>query len=469
VNTPRSLPPLTISVIGCGYLGAVHAAAMAELGHRVIGLDVDAQRVAALSAARPPFHEPGFAELLARTVGSGRLTFTTDYADLAGADVHFLALGTPQRADGLGADLSMIESALDSLLPLLAAREGARTLIVGKSTVPVGTARRLHERVAGATGSGGTAGSGGAAGTPGTPGTTVVWNPEFLREGFAVSDTLRPDRLVYGLADPEGAEAEHEVALLDRVYAPLLATSIPRKVYSLESAELVKVSANSFLATKISFINAISELCDITGADVADVAEAIGMDERIGRKFLRAGVGFGGGCLPKDLRGLISRAGELGAVDSFAFLRDIDAINTGRREYMLRRARAALGDSLEGKRVTVLGAAFKPGTDDVRDSPALDIAVRLAGEGADVSITDPAALANVRARFPSLRATADVEEALAGAELVLLLTEWPLYRDLDPARAGTLVAARRLIDGRNVLDLAAWRRAGWDASGLGRR
>ncbi|WP_152352472.1 UDP-glucose dehydrogenase family protein [Brachybacterium subflavum] len=451
MNQPGSAPTLTVSVIGCGYLGAVHAAAMAELGHRVIGLDVDAQRVTALSAARPPFHEPGFAELLTRTVASGRLTFTTDYADLAGADVHFLALGTPQRADGLGADLSMIESALDSLVPLLAARGGARTLIAGKSTVPVGTARRLHARVAGIAGA------------------TVVWNPEFLREGFAVSDTLRPDRLVYGLADPSGAEAEHEVALLDRVYAPMLATSIPRKVYSLESAELVKVSANSFLATKISFINAVSELCDITGADVADVAEAIGMDDRIGRKFLRAGVGFGGGCLPKDLRGLISRAGELGAVDSFAFLRDIDAINTGRREYMLRRARAALGDSLEGRRVAVLGAAFKPDTDDVRDSPALDIAVRLVGEGADVSITDPAALANVRARFPSLHAIEDVEEALAGAELVLLLTEWPLYRELDPARVGTLVAARRLIDGRNVLDLAAWRRAGWDASGLGRR
>jgi UDPglucose 6-dehydrogenase len=449
VNDSGPAPALTISVIGCGYLGAVHAAAMAELGHRVIGIDVDADRVASLNSARPPFHEPGFADLLARTVADGRLSFTTDYADLADVDVHFLALGTPQRADGLGADLGMIDAALDALTPLLEARAGRPTLIAGKSTVPVGTARRIHSRVCG------------------IEGVTAVWNPEFLREGFAVADTLRPDRLVYGVLDPEDAEAE--VDLMDQVYRPLLDGGIPRRVYNLESAELVKVSANSFLATKISFINAIAELCDITGADVDDVAEAIGMDDRIGRKFLRAGVGFGGGCLPKDLRALISRAGELGAVDSFAFLRDIDAINMGRREYVLRRARAVLGDELEGRKVAVLGAAFKPDTDDVRDSPALDIALRLGEEGADVTITDPAALGQVRHRCPSLRTVEDVEAALHGAELVLLLTEWTHYRELDPAATAALVARPRLIDGRNVLDLAAWREAGWEAVGLGRR
>ncbi|MCW1805151.1 UDP-glucose dehydrogenase family protein [Brachybacterium squillarum] len=439
---------LTLSVIGVGYLGAVHAAAMAELGHQVIGLDIDAERIASLNEGRAPFHEPGFEEVLRRNVDAGRLRFTTDYADLADADVHFLALGTPQRADGLGADLSYIESALDALVPLLKARGGKPTLIAGKSTVPVGTARELHARITT------------------IDGVALAWNPEFLREGFAVEDTLRPDRLVYGVADQGNASAE--ISLLDAVYAELIDLDIPRKVYNFESAELVKVSANSFLATKISFINAISELCDVTGADVTDVAEAIGMDDRIGSKFLRAGIGFGGGCLPKDIRGLLSRAGELGAVDSFAFLRDIDAINTGRREYVVRLAKRLLDGTLDGKRVAVLGAAFKPDTDDVRDSPALDIALKLYSEGAKVSITDPAANENVRRRYPSFHVEDSVEDTLRDAELVLLLTEWKEYRELDPASVLDLVATAQIIDGRNALDLAAWRAAGWQVEALGR-
>ncbi|GAB4095146.1 UDP-glucose/GDP-mannose dehydrogenase family protein [Brachybacterium horti] len=448
MTVAQPTPALTLSVIGVGYLGAVHAAAMAELGHRVIGLDVDADRVAALAEGRSPFHEPGFDELLLRNVQSGRLTFTTDYAELADVDVHFLALGTPQRPDGLGADLSYIHSALDALTPLLTARNGKPTLIAGKSTVPVGTARELYARVSS------------------IDGISLAWNPEFLREGFAVEDTLRPDRLVYGVADQDSAQ--QEVDLLDAVYAELLDLDIPRMVYNLESAELVKVSANSFLATKISFINAISELCDVTGADVADVAEAIGMDDRIGPKFLRAGIGFGGGCLPKDIRGLLSRAGELGSVDSFAFLRDIDAINTGRREYVVRLAKRLLDGTLDGKRVAVLGAAFKPDTDDVRDSPALDIALKLYSEGAKVSITDPAANENVRRRYPSFHVEDSVEDTLRDAELVLLLTEWKEYRELDPASVLDLVATAQIIDGRNALDLAAWRAAGWQVEALGR-
>lgn len=439
---------LTLSVIGVGYLGAVHAAAMAELGHQVIGLDIDAERIASLNEGRAPFHEPGFEEVLRRNVDAGRLRFTTDYADLADADVHFLALGTPQRADGLGADLSYIESALDALTPHLKARNGKPTLIAGKSTVPVGTARELYARVSS------------------IDGISLAWNPEFLREGFAVEDTLRPDRLVYGVADQGNASAE--ISLLDAVYAELIDLDIPRKVYNFESAELVKVSANSFLATKISFINAISELCDVTGADVNDVAEAIGMDDRIGSKFLRAGIGFGGGCLPKDIRGLISRAGELGSVDSFAFLRDIDAINTGRREYVVRLAKRLLDGTLDGKRVAVLGAAFKPDTDDVRDSPALDIALKLYSEGAKVSITDPAANENVRRRYPSFHVEDSVEETLRDAELVLLLTEWKEYRELDPASVRDLVVTAQIIDGRNALDLSAWRAAGWQVEALGR-
>lgn len=440
--------PLKISVIGCGYLGAVHAAALAQLGHTVVGLDVDAERVATLNKAEPPFHEPGFGTLLEENVRAGRLCFSTSYADLADADVHFLTLGTPQRADGLGADLSYIQSALDALTPHLSARAGKAALVVGKSTVPVGTARLLQSRL-----------------EP-IEGAHLVWNPEFLREGFAVEDSLRPDRLVYGVGDPSADR--DPVAILDAVYASPIAAGTPRKVYSFESAELVKVSANSFLATKISFINAISELCDLTGADVTDVAEAIGMDARIGHKFLRAGIGFGGGCLPKDVRGLIAHAEELGAVDSFAFLREIDALNTGRRDYVVDLATRLLDGSVDGRRITILGAAFKPDTDDVRDSPALDIALRLLGGGAEVTVTDPAALRNVQTRYPSLRTAADVDTALDGAELVLLLTEWREYKELDPARSAALVSAARVIDGRNVLDLSAWREAGWEAVALGR-
>ncbi|WP_245810376.1 UDP-glucose dehydrogenase family protein [Brachybacterium massiliense] len=441
--------PLRISVIGCGYLGAVHAAAMAEIGHEVVGLDVDERRVEMLSRGDAPFHEPGFGELLERNLATGRLSFGTSYADIAQCDVHFLALGTPQRGDGLGADLSHITQAMESLLPHLRERNGKRTLVVGKSTVPVGTARELSALLSE------------------LPGVELLWNPEFLREGFAVADTLTPDRLVYGVADPEQSSASE--AVLDRVYARQLEQGIPRRVYNYESAELVKVSANSFLATKISFINAIAELCDITGADVADVAEAVGMDDRIGRKFLQAGIGFGGGCLPKDLRGLISRAGELGAVDSFAFLREIDTINTGRRDYALQIVRRHFSGDLNGRRITVLGAAFKPNTDDIRDSPALDVALRLLVEGAVMTITDPAAAEAVRMRHPGLTVTTSTTEALEGAEMVLLLTEWPEYRSLDPVAAAGLVTAPAILDGRNVLDLGSWRDAGWHAIGMGRR
>ena len=440
--------PLKISVIGCGYLGAVHAAALAQLGHTVVGLDVDAERVSTLNKAEPPFHEPGFGTLLEENVRAGRLSFSTSYADLGDADVHFLTLGTPQRADGLGADLSYIQSALDALTPHLSARAGKATLVVGKSTVPVGTARLLQSRL-----------------EP-IEGAHLVWNPEFLREGFAVEDSLRPDRLVYGVGDP--LANTDPVAILDAVYASPIAAGTPRKVYSFESAELVKVSANSFLATKISFINAISELCDLTGADVTDVAEAIGMDDRIGPKFLHAGIGFGGGCLPKDIRGLISRAGELGTVDSFAFLRDIDAINQGRREYVVRLAKRLLEGSVDGKRIAVLGAAFKPDTDDVRDSPALDIALKLYSEGARVIITDPVANENVRRRFPSFHVEDSTEDTLRDADLVLLLTEWKQYRDLDPSTTRELVANAQIIDGRNALDLGTWREAGWQVEALGR-
>ncbi|MCD2444215.1 UDP-glucose/GDP-mannose dehydrogenase family protein [Agromyces sp. SYSU K20354] len=432
---------MRISVIGCGYLGAVHASAMAELGHEVVGIDVDAAKIAELAAGRPPFFEPGLPEILASATATGRLRFSTDIADAAGADVHFIAVGTPQAAGTHAADLTYVDAAVESLLPHLA--EGA--LVVGKSTVPVGTAARLAARIAEA-----------------APHATLAWNPEFLREGFAVKDTLEPDRLVYGVAD------DHATSVLDQIYRAAIEAGTPRVVTDYATAELVKVAANAFLATKISFINAMSEIADATGADVTALADAIGHDARIGRRFLNAGVGFGGGCLPKDIRAFTARAEELGRADSLAFLREVDEINLRQRQRVVDLAVEALDGSVHQKRIAVLGVTFKPESDDVRDSPALDVAVQLKGLGAEVIATDPEGIENARRRHPQLDYTTSTREALRGADLVVLVTEWREYRNLDPVETGQLVAAKHVIDGRNVLDAAAWRAAGWTYRGLGR-
>jgi len=437
---------MRISVIGCGYLGAVHAASMAELGHEVVGIDVDPAKVESLAAGRAPFFEPGLPELLERTLQTGRLRFTTDFADAAGAEVHFLCVGTPQKSGEFAADLQYVDGAFAELLAIV----GPGAVIAGKSTVPVGTAERLAARLEEV-----------------QPEATLVWNPEFLREGFAVKDTLHPDRLVYGV--PDGAEGERATAVLDEVYARILAEGTPRLVMDPSTAQLVKVAANSFLATKISFINAMAELCERTGGDVTSLADAIGHDERIGRKFLNAGLGFGGGCLPKDIRAFMARAGELGADQTLSFLREVDAINTRRRVRMVDLAREVCGGSFVGQRIAVLGAAFKPNSDDIRDSPALNVAEQLRLQGAMVRVTDPAALANAKSSYPNLVYVEDVEEALTGADLVLILTEWEQYRELDPEKAGELVAQRRVLDGRNAIDPAAWRAAGWTYRALGRR
>lgn len=439
---------MKISVIGCGYLGAVHAACMAELGHEVVGVDVDAQKVSLLGSGRAPFHEPGFEEILSRNVEAGRLSFSTDFADLAGAQVHFIGVGTPQVDGSYAADLTYVDAAVTALAPYLGEHPDGPTLVVGKSTVPVGTAARLAEQLA-------------------PTGATLVWNPEFLREGFAVQDTISPDRIVYGL--PGDAElAERGRVTLDAVYADLLAQDIPRLLTDYATAELVKVAANSFLATKISFINAMAELCEATGADVTALAEAIGHDDRIGSKFLRAGIGFGGGCLPKDIRAFMHRAGELGVDQALTFLREVDSINDRRRDHVVNLARHALGGTFEGKKVAVLGAAFKPDSDDMRNSPALDIAARIESQGADVVITDPAAGPRLREERPYVTVADDAHAAAAGADLVLLLTEWKQFRELDPAALREVVARPYLIDGRNALDPAAWRAAGWTYAGIGR-
>ena len=437
---------MRISVIGCGYLGAVHAASMAELGHEVVGIDVDEPKVAALRQARAPFFEPGFEELLERTLATGRLSFSTDIADAAGARIHFVCVGTPQKRAEYAADLRFVQDAVESLIGVLAAGQ----MVVGKSTVPVGTAGRLAELVADK-----------------VPGALLAWNPEFLREGFAVQDTLHPDRLVYGLpADGDGKVAE---AMLDEVYAPLVSRATPKVVTDYATAEMVKTAANSFLATKISFINAMAELCEATGADVKLLADAIGYDDRIGRKFLNAGLGFGGGCLPKDIRAFMARAGELGADQALTFLKEVDNINMRRRIRMVELAREVCDGSLLGKHIAVLGAAFKPDSDDIRDSPALNVAAQLQLQGAAVCVTDPAAVDNARRLWPQLDYAATADEAAHRADAVLVLTEWSEYRELDPAAFGRVVRQKRVLDGRNALDREAWTAAGWTYRALGRR
>ncbi|TFC05561.1 UDP-glucose/GDP-mannose dehydrogenase family protein [Cryobacterium adonitolivorans] len=436
---------MKISVIGCGYLGAVHASAMAELGHEVVGIDVDAAKIAALSAGKTPFFEPGLPEVLTSAMASGRLRFSTDIADAAGAAVHFVAVGTPQKKGSHAADLSYVDAAVEALLPHMAAGD----LIVGKSTVPVGTAARLAAVI-----------------TASGSGATLAWNPEFLREGFAVQDTIAPDRLVYGV--PAGEAGERAVAQLNEVYASAIATQTPLVVTDYATAELVKVAANAFLATKISFINAMAEIAEVSGADVTQLADAIGYDSRIGRRFLNAGVGFGGGCLPKDIRAFTARAEELGRGESVAFLKEVDAINMRRRQRVVDLTVTALDRPVYNAKVAVLGLSFKPHSDDVRDSPALDVAVQLRGLGANVVATDPQAIENSRTRHPQLNYETDLEVTLRGASAVVLVTEWPEFKAIDPVWAATLVETPTIVDGRNTLDAAKWRAAGWTYYGLGR-
>ncbi|MFD4181079.1 UDP-glucose dehydrogenase family protein [Rhodococcus sp. NPDC058514] len=437
------------TVFGTGYLGATHAACMAELGHEVLGVDIDPGKVAKLSGGEVPFYEPGLAQVLKRNIDAGRLHFTTSYPDAAAfADLHFLGVGTPQKRGEYGADLRHVHSVIDTLSPLL----DRPAVIVGKSTVPVGTAAELGARAREL--------------APAGDDVEVAWNPEFLREGFAVEDTLRPDRLVLGV-DPkrpgraEGMLRELYTTLIDDEAVPFLLTDLP-------TAELVKVSANAFLATKISFINAISEVCEATGADVTQLADALGYDARIGRRFLNAGLGFGGGCLPKDIRAFMARAGELGADQALTFLREVDSINMRRRTKMVELATRACGGSLLGANIAVLGAAFKPESDDVRDSPALNVAGMMQLHGAVVSVFDPKALDNSRRLFPTLNYATSVAEACVGADAVLLATEWDEFKALRPADLAATVRAKVLIDGRNCLDPAEWTAAGWTYRGLGR-
>jgi UDPglucose 6-dehydrogenase len=432
---------LKISVIGTGYLGATHAACMSSLGFEVIGIDVDPAKIASLSSGKIPFYEPGLEELLQSELQTGRFKFSINFDAIKDCDVHFICVGTPQVKDGLAADLTHIFAALDAIAPVI--KKGA--LVVGKSTVPVGTAVKMREILLSI-----------------NPDTDLAWNPEFLREGFAVEDTLKPNRLVVGVTNDK---AEN---ILREVYAKSLLEATPWVVADLPTAELVKVAANSFLATKISFINAMAEICEAAGGDVTVLAKAIGYDPRIGSRFLRAGIGFGGGCLPKDIRAFMARSQELGAEQALEFLREVDSINLRARTRMIDLVRKDLSDDLRGKKIAILGAAFKPDSDDVRDSPALDIAVQIQSAGAQVTVHDPKAIENARNRFPTLGYSESIAECVMGAELVLHLTEWKVYREIDPAELARFVASPAIIDGRNALDREKWRLAGWKFRALGR-
>ncbi|MEU9367661.1 UDP-glucose/GDP-mannose dehydrogenase family protein [Streptomyces avermitilis] len=438
---------MKLTVVGCGYLGATHAACMAELGHEVLGMDCDMDKVHVLNSGRAPYFERGLDELLTRHTSSGRLRFTTSYAEAAAfAELHFIGVGTPQQPGETAYDLTHLFSAVRQLAPRLT----GPAVIAVKSTVPVGTAPRvrdlLHEHA------------------PAGNAVEVAWNPEFLRESHAVADTLRPDRLVLGFQhDRSWAQA-----VLRQCFAEIIEAGTPTIVTDWATAELAKASANAFLATKISFINAIAEVCEASGADVGRLADILGHDARIGLRGMRPGLGFGGGCLPKDIRGFMARAGELGVDQALAILREVDAINRRRRARMVDLAREQCDGTLMGKRITVWGAAFKPETDDIRDSPALAVAHRLHELGAAVTVTDPQALDNARKTHPELDYADDPIAAAHNADLLLHLTEWPQFSHIEPAQLAALVATPNLIDGRGTLNPESWREAGWTYRALGR-
>jgi UDPglucose 6-dehydrogenase len=431
-----------VTVIGLGYLGATHAVAMAELGHEVIGIEPDPHKLSSLSAGILPFHEPGLDAALPKAISSGSLKFQSEHnEESASADLHFICVGTPQTKGSDAADTSYVIAAAKEL----AAWIQPTAVVAGKSTVPVGTAVNLKavmDDIAGF-------------------GVHLAWNPEFLREGTALEDSLRPDRIVVG------TWSQHSVALLREVYAPILETGTPFLELDVPTAELVKVAANAFLATKISFINAMAEVAEVSGADAVSLAKAIGYDDRIGSKFLRTGIGFGGGCLPKDIRGFVARAEELGVGSAVEFLKDVDAVNLRRRDKVVELANQELGD-LAGKSITMLGISFKPDSDDLRDSPALEIAQRLTALGATVTVHDPVSLTPLATRSPELSREENLIEAARGAELVILGTEWKLYREVDPQELADVVKVKTIIDGRNVLDVAKWQAAGWRVIALGR-
>ncbi|OEJ21488.1 UDP-glucose 6-dehydrogenase [Streptomyces agglomeratus] len=437
---------MKMTVIGCGYLGATHAACVAELGHEVLGMDSDIDKVHTLNTGKAPFFERDLDDLLAKHTESGRLKFTASYGEAADfTDLHFIGVGTPQQPGTDAYDLTHLFDAVTKLAPGLT----TPAVIAVKSTVHVGTAPRVAELL--------------CEHAPAGDLIEVAWNPEFLRESFAVEDTLRPDRLVLGF-NTTHSWAE---AILRQAFAKIIESGTPTLVADWATAELAKGAANSFLATKISFINSMAEVCEKSGANVAELADILGQDIRIGRRGMRPGLGFGGGCLPKDLGGFITRADELDAGEAVGMLREVGAVNARRRQRVIDLAREELGTDLRGKRITVWGAAFKPETDDIRDSPALAVAQALHDLGATVTVTDPKALDNARKLHPELDYVEDPITAVDAADLLLHLTEWPQFTHIDPKRLATRTNSPKVIDARGILNTNQWRDAGWIIRSLG--
>jgi UDPglucose 6-dehydrogenase len=435
---------LRVTVLGTGYLGTAHAVCLAELGFQVLGVDADPARVASLAAGELPFYETGLEDLLRSGLVSGRLRFSSSYREAASfGDVHFICVGTPQKAESPDSDLSQLWACIGELAPLLT----RPCLVVGKSTVPVGTAQRCAEELARL--------------APAGAAVRLAWNPEFLREGHAVADTLLPDRIVIATSSAP------DEAMLREIYATPLAAGVPLVVTDLATAELVKAAANAFLATKISFINGMAEVCEAAGADIRLLAEALGHDARISPASMRPGLGYGGGCLPKDTRALLARARELGAGDAIGFLRDIDLVNQRCRQRVVQLAVSMMGGSAAGRAVAVLGLAFKPDSDDIRDSPALEVAVTLAGLGARVRAFDPAAMPNAAAAYPELGYADSVLDAARDADVLLLLTDWEQFGELDPVIMGAAVRQPNVIDARHQFDAGHWQAAGWRYRALG--
>lgn len=434
---------MQITVVGMGYLGVTHAVTMSKLGHQVLGIENNLDRISALENGVLPFYEPGLEIALRDELLSGRLSFAKTH-DLRTneASVHFICVGTPQKEDSLGADTRQVFTAVRELSQWLK----PKCVVVGKSTVPLGTAKAIRTLLEESS----------------SPEVRVAWNPEFLREGSALEDSLKPDRIVVGAWDSD------TFAILREVYGPLIEKQVPFLEMDVDTAELVKASANAYLATKISFINAMAEIAEVSGADVGGLALALGFDKRIGNEFLEPGIGYGGGCLPKDLRSLIATAEELGAEQSIQMLKAVDSVNRRRRQRVVDMARQILGD-VEGKKLAVLGVSFKPDTDDSRESPSLEVAFRLQNLGMEVVVHDPKALNQLRAKRTNIYYESDLEDALSGADLIFLGTQWQEYLDLDPFRVRELTCGREVIDGRNFLNRELWSKAGFRVHSLGKQ
>jgi UDPglucose 6-dehydrogenase len=433
---------MRMSVIGCGHLGATHAACMASLGHEVIGVDIDADKVSLLNSGKGWFHEPDLDPMLANCIEQGRLRFTTDFAEAAEfAAVHFIGVATPGHPDG-SYDMSQLRAAVSSLVPHLR----GNCLIIGKSTVSPGTAAALQSMVDGLL-------------TPGQARVEVGWNPEFLREGCAVADTLRPDRIVAGTSSASAAD------IIREIYRPQTDAGIPLLVTDLPTSELAKGAANAFLATKISFINAMADICAATGADVSALAHSLGLDPRIGHAFLRAGIGYGGACLPKDVRGLGSFAQGIGAQNAALLLGAVDAVNQTRIGQAVSLVTETVGE-VAGSRVAVWGASFKAGTDDVRDSAGLLIAEQLRALGATVTVYDPMSSGNAMVAYPELGYADSAVTAAASADVLVVTAAWAEFAQVDAAEVARVVACKAVVDVCQGIDIASWRGAGWQVCSL---